>query len=88
MMTVLDMLPVMAVLRHLTDMVTKLEAKVDRVYDQLEEIHTLVIDEFANFEDDTDTEDSSEEEDSAPESDTGSVKSAPATFSYKRQRTD
>ena len=75
-MTVLDMLPVMAVLRRLTDMVEKLEAKVDRVQEQLEEIHTLAIDEFANFEDDSDTEDSSEEEDSAQESDTASVSMA------------
>ena len=86
-MTAHDFLPVLTVLRHLATLIEKLEFRIVDMQHQIEAMQEEWRHEFdASYEDSE-----PEEESESPESDSDSdesTQSAPATFWYKRQRTE
>lgn len=80
-----EILPLLGVIKHLTTLVEKMEHKIDALCEQMREEHSTLNDQLEALQDSDEWEEESEEE-SGEESEDESVKSAPATFSYKVQR--
>ena len=82
----MSLMPVLSALRYLTIAIEDLTKKVDGMQHQINDMQEQWNNEY---EVEFGSEEESDETDSVPDSDSEqSVQSAPATFSYKRQRTD
>ena len=82
---------VLASLKYMSEVVARLEKKIDDMQDQIEAMQQEWRHEFEVDwgEEESDEEESDEDESDEEESDAASVQSAPASFSLeKRQRTE